>query len=148
MTASPDIDKAALLPPGPSSAAGPTRLLRSRSNRVIAGVCGGLAVRYGSDPTAIRLLTVILAVFTGFVPVLVIYLIMAILIPERGDDALPVDATGPVVTPGSAGLVVGAVLIGVGVLALVNELYGIDWSLVWPVALLLLGGTLILSARR
>jgi hypothetical protein len=93
-------------------------------------------------------LTVILAVFTGFVPVLVIYLITAIVIPERGDDALPIDTTGPAVTPGQAGLMVGSVLIGVGLLALVNELYGVDWALIWPVALLLLGGALIVAARR
>jgi phage shock protein C len=149
MTAPSDVSRPPL-PAGPSSSAGPARILRSRSNRVFAGICGGLAETYGSDPTAVRLLAVILAVFTGFVPVLVIYLIAAIVIPERGDDGVAVDASGarPVVTPGQAGLMVGSVLIGVGVLALLNELYGVDWSLLWPVGLLLLGGALIVAARR
>jgi len=31
------------------------RLNRSRTNRVLAGVCGGIAEHYGSDPTAVRL---------------------------------------------------------------------------------------------
>jgi hypothetical protein len=81
---------------------------------------------------------------------LAIYLIAAIVIPERDDDTLAIDATGvrPVITPGQAGLMVGSVLIGVGVLALLNELYGVDWSLLWPVGLLLLGGALIVAARR
>jgi phage shock protein C len=150
MTASPDIDQPLALPQPPSAVAGRPRILRSRSNRVLAGVCGGLAETYGSDPTAVRLITVILAIFTGFVPMLAIYLIAAIVIPDRDGDTLAIDApaTWPGITPGQAGLMVGSVLIGVGVLALLNELYGVDWALIWPIALLLLGGALIVAARR
>ena len=36
----------------------PKRLYRSRKERVIAGVCGGIAQRFGWDPIVVRLLTV------------------------------------------------------------------------------------------
>jgi phage shock protein C len=58
------------------------KLTRSTSNRMIAGVCAGLAEYLGIDPTVIRLL-VILAFFTGFGGIALVYLIMAIVVPER-----------------------------------------------------------------
>jgi phage shock protein C len=57
-------------------------LTRSTSNRMIAGVCAGLGEYLGIDPTIIRLL-VVLAFFTGFGGIAIVYLIMAIIVPER-----------------------------------------------------------------
>lgn len=67
-------------PPPPAS---PLRgqLTRPRHNRVIAGVCAGLALHYGWDLTLVRLVCALLIVFTG-VP-LVAYLIAWIVIPEE-----------------------------------------------------------------
>ena len=58
------------------------QLTRSASNRMIAGVCAGLADYLGIDPTIVRLLT-ILAFFTGFGGIALVYLIMAIVVPEQ-----------------------------------------------------------------
>ncbi len=55
------------------------RLYRSKNDRMIAGVCGGLGQYLGIDPTIIRLLFVA-AVLAGFAGVLA-YLIMAVIIP-------------------------------------------------------------------
>ncbi|RPI92514.1 MAG: PspC domain-containing protein [Chloroflexi bacterium] len=57
-------------------------LTRSSSNRMIAGVCAGLGEYLGIDPTIVRLLTV-LAFFTGFGGIAIVYLIMAIVVPEQ-----------------------------------------------------------------
>ena len=57
-------------------------LTRSTSNRMIAGVCAGLGEYLGVDPTIIRLLTV-LAFFTGFGGIAIVYLVMAIVVPEQ-----------------------------------------------------------------
>ena len=57
-------------------------LTRSISNRMVAGVCAGLGEYLGIDPTIIRLLTV-LAFFTGFGGIAIVYLIMAIVVPEQ-----------------------------------------------------------------
>ena len=58
------------------------QLTRSTSNRMIAGVCAGLGDYLGIDPTIVRLLA-ILAFFTGFGGIAVVYLIMAIVVPEQ-----------------------------------------------------------------
>ncbi|OGO95702.1 MAG: hypothetical protein A3F41_03725 [Coxiella sp. RIFCSPHIGHO2_12_FULL_44_14] len=59
----------------------PKRWYRSRSERLIAGVCGGLARYFNVDPTWIRLIFLILLLAAG--ATLVIYLILWILIPEE-----------------------------------------------------------------
>ena len=57
-------------------------LTRSKSNRMIAGVCAGLADYLNMDPTVVRLLFVI-GFFTLNGGMLVAYLIMAIITPEQ-----------------------------------------------------------------
>ena len=58
------------------------QLTRSTSNRMIAGVCAGLGEYLGIDPTIVRLL-VILAFFTGFGGIALVYLVLALVIPEQ-----------------------------------------------------------------
>ncbi|MBX3709684.1 MAG: PspC domain-containing protein [Gammaproteobacteria bacterium] len=55
------------------------RLYRSRKERMIAGVCGGLAEYFGIDPTWIRLAFVVLFFIGG--STLLIYLIMWLVVP-------------------------------------------------------------------
>ena len=52
------------------------RLWRSRDNRVLAGVVGGLAERLSVNPTTLRWFTAFAAVMTGFVPAILLYLIL------------------------------------------------------------------------
>jgi phage shock protein C len=63
-----------------------TRLLRSTTNRKIAGVCGGLAEYFGVDATPIRLVWLILSILLGAVIGGVIaYVIAWIIIPRAND---------------------------------------------------------------
>jgi phage shock protein C len=57
------------------------KLYRSRTNRQLAGVCGGLAQYFNADPTLIRVLFVVLALLGG--PGLLIYLVLWIVVPEE-----------------------------------------------------------------
>ena len=57
------------------------RLYRSRENRMLCGVCGGLGEFFGPDATIVRLLVAILAVSSIGTGVL-IYFIAAFVIPE------------------------------------------------------------------
>ena len=57
------------------------RLYRSREERRIAGVCGGLAEYLAIDPTLVRILWALLALAGG--PGILLYLIMAIVVPEE-----------------------------------------------------------------
>jgi phage shock protein PspC (stress-responsive transcriptional regulator) len=64
-----------------------TRLFRSRDDRMIAGVAGGLAELWDADPSLVRIGWALLAVFTGGIA-LVVYIVMAIVVPEE-DDVMP-----------------------------------------------------------
>lgn len=59
------------------------RLYRSRTNRMVFGILGGLGDYFNVDPTLLRLAWVVIVVLTGFVPGLIIYLLAAIIIPEE-----------------------------------------------------------------
>ena len=61
---------------------GPKRLVRRRDDRMIAGVCSGVADYLGVDVTLVRLVTVLGAVF-GFGTFIVAYLVGWLLIPEE-----------------------------------------------------------------
>lgn len=61
----------------------PRKLYRSRSERSIAGICGGLAEFFDADPTMIRLLMLLLILFGGLS--LWAYVILWIVIPEEPD---------------------------------------------------------------
>ena len=63
------------------------RLYRSRNDRMIAGVAGGLAEMWDADPALVRIVWALLVIFTGGVALLV-YIVMAIVVPEA-DDAIP-----------------------------------------------------------
>jgi phage shock protein C len=58
------------------------RLRRSRSNKMIAGVIGGLARYFGFDPTMARVIYVILSVVSVAFPGLLVYIILWVIMPE------------------------------------------------------------------
>ena len=64
------------------------RLYRSRNNKIIAGVCGGIAEYFGIDPIIVRIIAVILLLpggLPGFLP----YVILWLIVPKA-----PAGATG------------------------------------------------------
>ncbi len=63
-------------------AAGPTRLNRSRRERKLFGVCGGLGTYFNVDPTIVRVLFVISA-FASFGLTVFVYILMAIVVPNE-----------------------------------------------------------------
>jgi phage shock protein PspC (stress-responsive transcriptional regulator) len=71
----------------PYPAGQPKRLERSKSNRILGGVCAGVANYLNMDPTLVRVLTVLLTLFTG-VPV-VVYLVLLFVVPEEGAPTTP-----------------------------------------------------------
>ncbi|KUG19956.1 MAG: PspC domain-containing protein [Methanomicrobiaceae archaeon] len=59
-------------------------LYRSKRDRIIAGVCGGLGDYLDVDPNVIRLLWVVITVFSGGFPGVILYIVAWVLIPEEG----------------------------------------------------------------
>jgi len=59
------------------------RLYRSVRERMLGGVCGGIADYLGTDPTLIRLVWVALSLFTRGFPGVILYIVGWIVIPEE-----------------------------------------------------------------
>ena len=186
------------------------RLYRSPTDKVIAGVAGGMAVWLNIDPSLIRVAWVLLAIFSGGA-FLLVYIVMMIVVPlppagwiprprdgwapgtgapggwQPGGPAGPwsTPADGPAGAPGApgttpgapggawqappagwsappqgwsapdgwapraagnAGLILGGALVAVGAWFLIDDYVRIDWDLLWPVAVIVLGGVLIAGA--
>ena len=68
-------------PPPPPSYPNTTQLMRPRHNRMIGGVCAAFALHYGWDLNLVRILTVLIAFFSGGLG-LVAYLVAWVIIPE------------------------------------------------------------------
>jgi phage shock protein C len=58
-------------------------LYRSRDERMIAGVCGGLAKMLGWTPTRVRLLYVLVSILSVAFPGTVVYIILWAIVPEE-----------------------------------------------------------------
>jgi len=147
------------------------RMYKSRKNRMIAGVAGGIAEYIDVDPTLIRLAFVLL-VFAGASGI-IIYIVLAIILPEQESIVPPASSSGtppadiagqpaPEVAPDfsprrySESRNKGAQVIGLGIIALgilfllIN--FGVfswlEWGVIWPVVLIAIGLLLILGRAR
>ena len=144
------------------------RLYKSRKEKMIAGVAGGLAEYFDVDPVLLRIGFVVLAFLHG-VGVLA-YIILCIVVPKEKDvpvavgtagatDAFDVRTRDPLTMGSSgalpsdrgnrAGLVAGAVLIALGVLFLLDNLIpAFDFGALWPLVLIVLGGGLLWNSIK
>lgn len=59
------------------------KLYKSRENRIIAGIIGGIGEQLNIDPVILRLIWVVITVFTGFVPGIIVYIIAIFIVPEK-----------------------------------------------------------------
>lgn len=129
----------------------PRKLMRSRDDRVIAGVCGGLGEYLGVDAVLVRIAALILlfAGGAGFV----LYVIGWIVMPEKpvtltdGEAAAAPAATGERT---SGALVLGLVFVALGAFFLIDNAFPdfLSWNYIWPVALIGVGLAVILRARQ
>jgi phage shock protein C len=63
------------------------KLIRSRKNRIFLGVCGGLGEYYRIDPVIVRVIAVLITVVSSFLPGIIAYFILALIIPLEGSRA-------------------------------------------------------------
>lgn len=121
------------------------RVRRSRQDRVIGGVCGGLGRYLQIDPVLLRIAAVALAL-SGGLGVLA-YIVAWIVIPEEtGTEPEPVVRTQD---RHGLTLVVGAALVGLGGLLLIQQF--VPWfgaTFFWPVVVVVIGVVVLISARR
>ena len=147
----------------------PRRLYRSRHDRKVAGVAGGMADYLGVDPTVVRILWVLSFFLGGFT--LVLYIVMAFVVPEEPFEwtanaaggttpsGQPIDPSWTPWEPGhrpehrhggNAGLYFGILLVIFGAIALADQLIP-GWSdggRTGPALLVALGGVLLVASLR
>jgi phage shock protein C len=126
----------------------PKRLYKSKTNKIIAGVCGGLAEYFDVDTVIMRVLFVLLAFFggSGFI----LYIACWIIMPKNADAAEGQNGPGESRTT-NARKMFGIVLIVGGAILLFSNLgffsflhvWDISWSFVFPILLILLGMAII-----
>lgn len=134
------------------------RLYRSRRERMIAGVAGGLAELWGTDPSLLRIVWALLVILTGGLA-LVVYIVMAIVVPEEDGLPRPVAPAPEGAAPGwqppparSAGagsgtVIIGAILVILGLFFLAREyLPDVDFDWFWPAMLIALGVLMVIMA--
>jgi len=138
------------------------KLYRSETNRVLAGVAGGLGEYFQIDPTLIRLLFVLLTIFGG--GGVLVYIILWILIPNENsvnndsDENIKKNteefkAKAKNFAEGFKGMSVessprnwfGFIIIVLGLLFLLDNLGFLRFHLFWPVLLIALGFFLLLK---
>jgi phage shock protein C len=132
-------------PPPPGSPAPAQRAVRrSRSERVIAGVCGGLGRYLGIDPVLLRAAFIILSLANGLG--LIAYVVAWVAIPEERPD----QPAGPVPEPRreTGRLVLGGSLVVLGLVLLLDRLAPDLDELFWPVAVVAVGVAIILVGLR
>lgn len=59
------------------------KLLRSKNDKMIAGVCGGLANYFNLDPTVVRVAYVLLSMLTAAFPGILVYILLMFIIPSE-----------------------------------------------------------------
>ncbi|HSL25524.1 MAG TPA: PspC domain-containing protein [Acidimicrobiia bacterium] len=120
------------------------RLRRSRGDRVIAGVCGGLGRYFKVDPVWFRLAFIVLAIGGG--SGVVVYLVAWLLIPEEGASEAPGAHISDLGNKGP--LVAGAILVGVGLILLANNLMPWFDRFMWPAMVIVAGAGLLYTGSR
>lgn len=121
-------------------------LRRSRENRVVAGVCGGLGEYLGVDPVLLRIAFVVLA-FTG--SGVLLYIVGWIIMPEAKTGESPtVTSTAAPPSADAIRLIVGGLFIALGAIVLLDNVF--DWfsDLVWPSILITIGAAVIVYGAR
>ena len=58
-----------------------TRRLEKSQDKVIAGVCGGIAEHFGWDPAIVRILYLIISIFSAGFPGILVYIVLWIVMP-------------------------------------------------------------------
>ena len=133
-------------PPRPPIAGLPQGLVRRRDERMVAGVCAGVARWLGVDPIVVRLAACILALANG--AGLLLYLVAWVVLPEEADGAAE-QATTQGAVPGtrrSSELALAVGCITVGALLLVRWIAPFfPDQIVWPAAVAATGIGLVLA---
>lgn len=121
------------------------KLLRSNNDRIIAGVCAGLAEYLVIDTWLIRTFAILLVMLNGLG--LILYIIGWVVIPEKSDKNSIKESEVIVDGSNKAQLGIGLFLILLGVIFLINNFFPwLSFWKLWPVLLIFAG--IIMLVRK
>lgn len=119
------------------------KLFRSTTDKMIGGVCGGLAQYFEIDSTVVRILSAIIIFFTWGVG-LAAYIVAWIIVPE--DAGYGEGSSG--VDPEQRRKLIGGILIGVGVVVFLGRMFAwFDFKIVMAVVLVAAGVYILVQKR-
>ena len=133
------------------------KLQRDTNNKVIGGVCSGLAKYFEIDAALVRLLFAVafFAFSTGFWLYVILWIIMPGADLSQGANATENDnvadhlADSNPKTENKGALIAGLALIFLGVMGLVHHFVPqINWRIMWPILLIVLGLFLIVPIKN
>ena len=131
-------------PEPPPPGGGPRVVRRSRGQRLIAGVCGGIGRYLGVDPVLLRIAFIVLALANGLG--VIAYVVAWVAIPEERPGQQPATAREPRRETGR--LVLGGSLVVLGLVLLLDRLAPDLDELFWPVAVVAVGVAIMLVGLR
>ncbi len=127
------------------------RLYKSRTDRVIAGVCGGVGEYLNIDPVLVRIIWVFLSVLGG--SGILAYIIGLIIIPEAPADEMEEETGSRKRGRSTSQTIWGIVLLTIGLVVLINQFevfrffssrfWYISWSVIFPIFLIIIGGLIL-----
>ena len=126
------------------------RLYKSRNDKIVDGVCGGIAHYLNMDPTLVRLAFVVITLLGGGVLIL-LYVAGMIIMPRAGDES-----EEPSRSSAGRGYLLGIVLVVIGALVLLGNFdvlpwqlwrWPIPWEIMWGIFLILIGAMLMVSRK-
>ncbi|MFO7815950.1 MAG: PspC domain-containing protein [Halanaerobiales bacterium] len=128
------------------------KIYRSRDNRVLGGVCGGIGEYFEIDPVIVRLIFLIMF-FVGGVGFLG-YIIAWIIIPERpldyDENEVEIDEEAAKKLKEKRMKILGYILFGLGIFFILELWFNIDFNLgaeFWSIGLILIGLILIFKNK-
>ncbi len=130
------------------------RLYRSRTDTIFSGVAAGVATYLNADPALVRIAWAILVPLTGGVA-LIAYIVASFVVQQapvaNAAAAEPgsAEAPDPAASDGRAGMFVGIGLVLLGLWFLARPaLPPVDWSLVWPLIIVAIGGLILVRSMK
>jgi len=113
------------------------KIYKSKYNKVIFGVCAGIAQYFEIDPSLVRIITALLLIVgSGFI--IPLYLILAIVLPQN-----PAEKKENVAKKDSNTYFLGGGLMAVGAFMLLDSYNIINWNTLWPAILIIIGVVII-----
>lgn len=126
---------------------------RSKDDKIVAGVCGGLAQHFNIDPIWLRLAAVLLVLADGVG--IILYIIAWILIPEnpnqKSKKKTVAEETVSKISKnkGDGSVMLGMVIVLVGATLLLKNLFSwINFKIIWPLGLVALGVYLMTQRNK